>query len=84
MRKIGLKNRSEKLEFPNVDRLDAENAQIWPENLIPHAEIFIMTDLGANPPTGSPEKGNNRWAIIIIIIPDLRTFLGPSRTFKAF
>ena len=28
-----------------------------------------MTDLGANPPTGSPEKGNNRWAIVIIIIP---------------
>ena len=24
---IGLKNRSEKFEFPNFDRLDAENAQ---------------------------------------------------------
>ena len=29
------------LEIPNVDRLDAENAQFWPEIRIPHAKLYI-------------------------------------------
>ena len=31
------------LEFPSFARLDAENAQFWTENLIPHAKIIILT-----------------------------------------
>ena len=34
-------NRAEKFEFPNFDRLDAENAQFWPENRILHAKLYI-------------------------------------------
>ena len=37
------KNRSEKFEFPNFDRLDAENAQFRPENRILHAKLCIYT-----------------------------------------
>ena len=29
------------LEFPNVDRLDAENAQFRPENRIPRAKQYV-------------------------------------------
>ena len=31
------------LEFPKVDRLDAENAQFRPEHRIPHAKLYILT-----------------------------------------
>ena len=32
---------------------------------------FVSADFGPNPTTGSPVKGNNRGAKIMIIIPDL-------------
>ena len=35
---------------------------------------FISSNFGPNPTAGRPLKGNNRGAIIIIIIPDIRRY----------
>ena len=38
-------HRCSELEFPNVDRLDAENAHFCPEHRIPHAKLYVYGQL---------------------------------------